>query len=86
MATTEINPLDQKLTKEEVFFNDYLQNNHPELMKEAYELFQTQARYYGNGYDFYGYELFGKAALHRDIYTLARLFENDYAEYKGITK
>ena len=55
-------------------------------MKEAYELFQTQARYYGNGYDFYGYELFGKAALHRDIYTLARLFENDYAKYKGITK
>ena len=86
MTTTDINPLDKKLTKEEAIFNDYLQNNHPELMEEAYELFQRKASYYGNGYDFYGYELFGKAALRRDIYTLARLFENDYATYKGINK
>ena len=86
MTTTKINPLDKKLIKQEVSFNEYLHNNHPELMKDAYELFQRQAGYYGNGYDFYGYELFGKAALRRDIYTLARLFENDYANYKGITK
>ena len=71
------------LTPEQKEFNDYLHDNHPELIKKAYKAFCRYAQYYGG---LYGYKYKGYTCLNNDIYTLARQFENDYAEVMKITK
>ena len=76
--------MNQPLTPEQKEFNDYLHANHPDLMKKAYKAFCRYAKYYGGG--IYGYKYKGYINFNKDIPTLARQFENDYAEVMKITK
>jgi hypothetical protein len=75
--------MNQALTPEEKEFNDYLHANHPDLMKKAYKVFCRYGKYYGG---IYGYSYKGYNRLNKDIYTLARHFENDYSNFMKITK
>jgi len=76
--------MNNPLTPEQKSFNDYLQTNHPELMKKAYKAFSKYAKSYGGL--LYGYTYKGYYNFNIDTYTLARHFENDYADFKGIKK
>lgn len=74
----------ETLTQSEILFNNFLQSNHPELMKKAERAFGRYAVRYDGG--IYGYNYKGYSALNRDLYVLARLFENDFADLNGIKK
>ena len=76
--------MNQDLTPEQKSFNDYLHANEPELMKKAYQAFSRCAVSYSGA--IYGYHYKGYGCLHKDIYTLARHFENDYADFMGFKK
>jgi hypothetical protein len=69
--------MNNELTTEEKIINDNLHKEHPELMKKAYKAFCRHGKYYGG---LYGYQWKGYARFSKDIFVLARMFENDYAE------
>lgn len=71
------------LTDVEKQFNDYLHKEHKPLMEKAYKLFSRKGQFYPGG--IYGYNHKGYCAFNKDIYTLARQFENDFADMNGIT-
>ena len=52
-------------------------------MKKAYKVWCRYGKYYGG---MYGYVWKGYSRMSNDIYVLARLFENDYAEVMLKTK
>ena len=70
------------LTETEKEFNDYLHKSNPDLMAKAYKLFTRKAKFYGG---LYGYEYKGYSSFNKDIFTLARKFENTFAQINGIT-
>ncbi len=72
-----------EMTRDEIIFNDYLQCNHPELMAKALKAFYRYGKFYGG---LYGYKYKGYTNFTNDVYTLARLFENDYAVVMGVKK
>jgi hypothetical protein len=72
-----------KLTPEQQVINDNLHKEQPELMKKAYKVWCRYGKYYGG---MYGYVWKGYSRMSNDIYVLARLFENDYAEVMLKTK
>ena len=73
--------MNSQLTTEQKQFNDYLHANHSDLMKKASRAFNRYAKFYGG---VYGYNFKGYSDFNNDIYTLARLFENDYADLMGV--
>jgi hypothetical protein len=75
--------MNNPLTPEQKSFNDYLHANEPELIKKAYKAFCRYAKFYGG---LYGYTYKGYSHFTKDTYTLARMFENDYAVVMGIGK
>lgn len=75
--------MNSPLTTEQKQFNDYLHANHSDLMEKASRAFNRYAKFYGG---LYGYKYRGYSTFNNDIYTLARLFEIDYAEVMGIKK
>jgi len=73
----------ETLTETEKSFNQYLHQNHSDLMKKAYKAFQRYAKRYDG--EIYGYNYKGYSSFNRDIYVLARQFENDFADLMGVT-
>ena len=71
--------MNQSLTPEEKSFNDYLHDNHRTLIENAYKEFCEYGLRYDDG--IYGYSWRGYKCLHKDNFTLARHFENDYADF-----
>lgn len=71
--------MNHSLTPEQKEFNDYLHANYPKLIENAYKEFCKYGLRYNDG--IYGYNWKGYKCLHKDIYTLARHFENDYADF-----
>jgi hypothetical protein len=82
MENTQTSFASEVLTDKEILFNDFLQSNHPDLMEKALRAFRRYARRYDGG--IYGYNYKGYSSLNRDIYVLARQFENDYADLMGV--